>query len=157
MKKNILLITTSLIAVIIFYTSCRKEGSGVAAVSKNNLTNSHNNGQNCMSCHVKNGKGAGEGWFVAAGSIYKPDQITINQNSVIHLYTQANGSGIEVAKIEADAIGNFYTTDAIDFSGGLYPAVESASGGIQYMNQVTRTGACNGCHNSATPGKIFCN
>ncbi|MEN9522499.1 MAG: hypothetical protein RL065_876 [Bacteroidota bacterium] len=157
MKKNILLIGVFIIVGVLFYTSCHKEGTGVTAVSKHNATNSHNNGQNCMTCHVKNGKGAGEGWFVVAGSVYKPDQITLNENPTIHLYTQANGSGTEVAKIEADAFGNFYTTEAIDFAGGLYPAVESASGGMQYMNQVTRTGACNGCHNSASPGKIFCN
>jgi mono/diheme cytochrome c family protein len=157
MKQRFLSLFFLIITGLVFYTSCHKEGTGISAVSKHNLSNSHYNGQNCITCHVKNGKGAGAGWFVVAGSVYKPDQITMNQNPTIHLYTQANGGGKEVATIEADAFGNFYTTEAVDFAGGLYPAVESASGGIQYMNQVTRTGACNGCHATSSPGKIFCN
>jgi cytochrome c553 len=157
MKQNILLLFSFIFCGLITYTSCHKEGAGISAISKHNSTNSHNNGANCNTCHVKNGKGSGAGWFVVSGSVYQPDQITINQNPTIHLFTKPNGAGIEIAKIEGDALGNFYTTNSIDFSGGLYPAIESANGGIQYMNQVTRTGACNGCHGASTTGKLFCN
>jgi hypothetical protein len=157
MKKNILLLFVAIISGLILNTSCHKEGTGVTAISKHSLSNSHYNGANCNTCHVKNGKGSGAGWFVVSGSVYQPDQISINPNPIIHLYSKPNGGGNEVAKLEGDALGNFYTTDAVDFSGGLYPAIESASGGIQYMNQVTRTGACNGCHGAATTGKLFCN
>ena len=159
MQKNkwiaLLFITCS---SLMFYTSCHKEGENVSAISVNGGTKSHNNGTDCMTCHKKSGKGAGAGWFVIAGSVYKPDQITANPNTTIHLYTAQNGGGVEVAKIQVDAYGNFYTTDGLDFGNGLYPAVEGASGAISYMNSFTSTGDCNGCHVSGSQtGRVFGN
>jgi hypothetical protein len=158
MKKNkwiaLLFFST---ACLLIYTSCHKEGENVTKVSAHGSSSSHYNGSDCMTCHKKSGNGAGGGWFVVAGSVYKPDMISNNPNATIHLYSAQNGGGTEVAKIEADAYGNFFTTNSIDFGNGLYPAVESSTGTIHYMNSFTVTGDCNGCHNSSTSqaGRVF--
>lgn len=107
-----------------------------------------------MNCHKSGGQG--EGWFTAAGTMYKADLVTLQPNSTVYLYTGANGSGNLVATLEVDAKGNFYTTNAIDFGGGLYPATKGPSGTMHYMSQVTRTGACNGCHNGSTTDHLYC-
>lgn len=130
--------------------SCTEGGEGNSTqVSKNDGTRSHNNGRNCMDCHVKGGGGAG--WFTAAGSTYKTDAQTSNKNGIIKIYDKPNGGGNMVASIEVDGLGNFYTTKGIDFGSGLYPSFESASGNTMYMAQTTITGACNSCHGISTP------
>ena len=141
-------------ALILSQTSCEKEGSNASNTSKYNDNESHNMGQNCMNCHKSGGQG--EGWFTAAGTMYKADLVTLQPNSTVYLYTGANGTGNLVATLEVDAKGNFYTTNAIDFSGGLYPAAKGPSGTMHYMSQVTRTGACNGCHNGSTTDHLYC-
>ncbi len=101
-------------------------------------------GQNCMNCHVNGGEG--KGWFVAAGTVYKPNLSTTNPNNTIYLYTGPNGTGILKATIEGDAKGNFHTTEDIDFGSGLYPSVKNAANDIQYMSSSITQGACNSCH-----------
>jgi hypothetical protein len=139
-----------LLSFFLLQTACHREGKSVTMNSINNSSASHNNGQNCMNCHKSGGQGGGEGWFVVAGSVFMPDKISLNANGNILLYSGANGSGTLVATIQVDGKGNFYTTDAIDFGNGLYPAIQGATGSLQYMGQVTRTGACNGCHGVST-------
>jgi hypothetical protein len=147
MQKIYLLFSLILSAMLIWSaSSCHKEGSSVTAVSIHNGSKSHNNGSNCMTCHKSKGQGAGAGWYVAAGSVFMLDKVSYNPNATVYLYTGQNATGNLVAKIEADALGNFYTTEPLSFGNGVYPVVESATGTFQYMNQVTRTGACNGCH-----------
>ena len=156
MKKIILSALTLAIAgaLILSQTSCEKEGSSESNISTTNGNRSHNMGQNCMNCH-KNG-GQGEGWFTAAGTMYKPDLMTLQPNTTVYLYSGPNGTGSLVATLNVDAKGNFFTTDAINFSGGLYPATKGPSGSMHYMSQVTRTGACNGCHNGSTTDHLYC-
>ena len=143
-------------ALLLINSSCRREGQTTTAVSINNGSASHNNGQNCMTCHRSGGQASGDGWFVVGGSVFMPDKISYNPNGKILLYPGPNGTGNVVATIEVDGKGNFYTTDAIDFGNGLYPAVIGSNGTIQYMGQVTRTGACNGCHGVSTD-KLWAN
>ena len=151
MKRSTLLTyLTVCVSFSLLLYACRKDGQDVSMVSTISGTASHNNGANCMTCHRSSGKAAGAGWFVAAGSCFMPDKQSINPNAIIYLYTGQNATGDLKAKINVDALGNFYTTEPIDFGNGLYPAIQSASGNVQYMTQVTRTGACNGCHGAST-------
>jgi len=118
--------------------------NGVNVTSTHGETISHNQGQVCQNCH-KNG-GSGKGVFTVAGSVYENDLTTLYPDTTIHLYTQANGQGTLVASIEVDGLGNFYTTESINLSGGLYPAVTSDNG-TNYMS-LTDLGTCNSCHDS---------
>lgn len=156
--KKIIISTLSLLiagALLLSQTSCEKEGgSSSTNVSTTNGNRSHNMGQNCMNCH-RNG-GQGDGWFTAAGTMYKADLINFQPNTTVYLYTGPNASGNLVATLNVDAKGNFFTTNAIDFSSGLYPVAKGPSGTLHYMSQVTRTGACNGCHNGSTTDHIYC-
>ncbi|MFN8321670.1 MAG: hypothetical protein U0T74_03330 [Chitinophagales bacterium] len=127
-----------------FISSCDKDGKSVSNISSYNSTRSHNMGQNCMNCHKQGGEG--EGWFTAAGTVYKPNLSTTNPNNTIYLYTGPNGTGTLKATIEGDAKGNFHTTESIDFGSGLYPCVKNSANDIQYMSSSITQGACNSCH-----------
>jgi hypothetical protein len=133
--------------------SCRKESenTGETNNSSHNSSKSHNMGQNCMNCHKQGG--SGEGWFNIAGSVYDSLKISTYPNATVNLYTGPNGTGSLKYTINADALGNFYTTGSIDFSGGLYPSVQGA-GSTKYMSSVITTGQCNSCH-GVTNDKIW--
>ncbi|MFC2114673.1 DUF2712 domain-containing protein [Bacteroidota bacterium] len=133
-------------------TSC--ENGNEVKISKNNSNESHNMGKNCMSCHIKGSDG--EGWFTVAGTVYDSASTTTNPNGSVKLYTGANGSGSLVATIEVDQHGNFYTTENIDLSAGVYPVVTSENGSMQYMPNAVNTGQCNSCHGVINP-KIYVN
>ncbi len=150
MKLTYLLAAALTLSSAICMLSCRREGRNTVAISQNNDRRSHNNGALCQNCHKKGGDGAGAGWFVVAGSGFLPDLITPNANGRIVLYKGQNGTGQAVATIPVDALGNFYSTESIDFANGLYPAFEGAGGTVKYMGQVTRVGSCNGCHGVTT-------
>jgi len=161
---------TILILATSFFTiqSCKKEDSPTedsgtvtdyeggseqneSKVSTYNSLASHNTGQNCMSCH-KSG-GTGEGWFNVAGSVYDSTQVNAYPNTTVKLYTGPGGTGALKYTIQVDGRGNFYTTNAIDFSAPLYPAVTGGTS-TQYMGGSISTGECMSCHNNTT-GKIW--
>lgn len=100
------------------------------------------NGQNCMNCHYSEGRG--EGWFTLAGSV-----LGNNNQAVVHLYDDIAPDPF--MNIEVDAVGNFYTTDPIDFSNGVNVSIEDDSGVIHYMGDKIYTGQCNLCHGITTP------
>lgn len=110
--------------------------------------NSHNNGKNCMRCHSVGGEGPG--WFTAAGSVYKSDKASRNPNGKIFLYTDPDGKGTLKYTIEVDGKGNFYTTETINFTGGLYPVHQQNNGNKKYMQSPIISGECNSCHNVTT-------
>lgn len=139
---------------VIIFQSCEKEGSDVKNISAKNADNSHNMGQNCMQCHVSGGEG--KGWFQAAGTVYKGDFSEVEPNGVVRLYTGPDGTGELKATIEVDAKGNFFTTNAIDFTSGLYPKITGASGNSMAMGSPVTSGQCNSCH-GVTTNKIFVN
>ncbi len=120
--------------------------------SENEEMESHNLGQNCMNCHTIGG--IGEGIFTIAGSVYQSDLITSYPNLTINLYTEINGGGELIKKINGDGLGNFYSTDSTEFGSGVYPAITNGSS-IKYMPQLTTTGSCNSCHNNTITSKIF--
>jgi cytochrome c553 len=148
MTKKVLTIITMVISTLILFDSCEKEENeenegNETMNSSYNDNESHNMGQNCMNCHIQGGDG--EGWFVVAGTVYDSLKTATFPNSTVKLYSGPNGSGNLVATIEVDGLGNFYTTNSINFGNGLYT---SASGNTttQHMNSSISTGNCNSCH-----------
>ena len=138
------------ISVILIESCKKKEDEGnenETKISSFGDTESHNMGQNCMSCH-KSG-GTGEGWFNVAGTVYDSLKTNTYPNTIIKLYSEPNGAGMLKHTIQVDGKGNFYTTANIDFGSGLYPAVVSNSG-VKYMSSATTTGTCVSCHGVST-------
>lgn len=145
MKINYLII--ALFSFILF-TACEKENENETKISKNNTDESHNLGQNCMSCHVSGG--SGEGWFTVAGSMYDNSQTNPYPNGSVKVTTEPNGLGTTVQTIEIDSKGNFYTTETIDFGSGLYVGVFGTNGEQKFMSSKITNGNCNSCHGNTT-------
>lgn len=121
-------------------------------VSTHESTESHTDdrrGNNCMDCHYT---GNNPYVYQLAGTVYQLDDLTNPYpGATIYFYTGPNGSGTQVGSIEVDTNGNFYSTDTIDFSTGLYPAIVGAQGeGPIYMSNFITHGECNSCHGSNT-------
>jgi len=130
--------------------SCEKN-ENETNVSAHNTSKSHNTGANCMNCHKSGGDG--EGIFQVAGSVYDSLLVSPYANSTIKLYTGPNGTGTLKATVDGDMLGNFFTTNSIDFSTPLYPAVVGTTS-TKYMSTAISTGACYSCH-SVTTGRIW--
>lgn len=147
---------TALFISFILFTliSCEKEGGNETTISSNNSSDSHKNGENCMHCHQSGGDG--EGWFNVAGSVYTMNQQFAAPNGKVKIYSGPDGSGTLMATVEVDALGNFYTTEPVSFSGGVYTSVQSASGTEKFMDSKITSGACNSCHGSSED-KIWVN
>ncbi len=140
---------TGLVALVLLVTSC-----GKITPYRNDDTNStfsedesHEFGENCMNCHYSAGKG--EGWFTLAGSVSGN-----TDNAVIELYNNFGESPVKT--IEVDTKGNFYTTDAIDFTNGYNVAIKNSAGEMTYMGGRIEVGQCNLCH-GATTGSLSIN
>ena len=128
--------------------SCAKEKAGSGSKSSAyNDTSSHNIGTACMSCH--NSGGSNQYWWTVAGTVFKPDSVSLNPDCTVYLFTGANGAGSPVLTLPVDGKGNFYTTSSVGFGTGLYPAVKSSSGETRYMQSSTTNGNCNSCHISS--------
>lgn len=114
-------------------------------VSAHGGASSHNEGQNCMECHQANGPGPGK--FSVAGTVFGADG-TPSADATVELWSAPGGQGELVIHVEADALGNFYTTETLDLSDApAFPFVTSADGvGVNLMPFPTRSGACNVCH-----------
>lgn len=134
------------LSVFIVFQSCEKDDNE-QEISSYNDTESHNMGENCMTCHSS--EGSGEGWFTLAGTIYDSLKISTFPNATVYLYSEPNGLGNIMGTIEVDGLGNFYTTDYIDFGNGLYTSV-SGNTSTKYMSSAINTGQCNGCHGVST-------
>lgn len=149
MKYLFFSIAVFLSAVISFtFQACNHANEGKKTmISKNFENESHNMGQNCMNCHKSGGQG--EGWFNVAGTVYDSAKNNTNPNGRVKLFTGPNGTGSEVATVEVDALGNFYTTQSVSFDGGLYPAVQGKNT-TQYMGSAAPSGQCNSCHGVST-------
>jgi len=145
--KTIVILTFSLL--FITFQSCQKENDGEneTKISAGGTSRSHHAGQNCMDCHSKGG--SGEGWFTVAGTVYDNTKANAYPNTTVNLYTAINGTGTLKYTIMGDAMGNFYTTENIDFGTGLYPSVQG-SAAPKYMATAITTGKCNSCHGVIT-------
>ena len=141
-----------MLSIVMIYTQSCEKGNNDTRVSQHG-GHSHNAGRNCMDCHNPNGEGSG--WFTAAGTVYDSTGTSVNPNATIRLYTQPRGRGILIDSLYGDDSGNFYTTFAISFGSGLFPAVTGSSGRTQYMANSIPQGTCNGCHNNSTTAKLW--
>lgn len=149
----------ALAAMFIVFQACDdddddNEGNcGETNISERFSNDSHNNGQNCFTCH--NASGPGEGCFKVAGSLYDTTGNVPRGNGTIKLTTGFQGTGDVVATIEVDAKGNFHTTNDIDWGlDGLHVQVVSANGNTYNMATRISEGSCNSCHNPGMQGRI---
>ena len=138
--------------LFVFFTfcffSCNKEKAGSGSkTSTYNDNSSHNVGSVCMSCH--NSGGSNTYWWTVAGTVFKPDSISLNPNSTVYLFSGAIGTGNLILTLPVDAKSNFYTSASVSLGTGLYPEVKSSSGEIRYMQSSITNGNCNSCHNSS--------
>lgn len=116
-------------------------------ISKANTKKSHEFGNDCMSCHKKGG--SAKSIFMVSGSVLDEARVKIYKNPVIKLYTERRAQGELVATILGDALGNFYSTEDIDFSIGLYPTLigtEGVAEPVKHMSRPIFSGSCNSCH-----------
>ena len=143
------------ILLLISMQSCSTESEyGSITNSQTGSSASHNMGQNCMNCH-KPGGGEAPVWKVA-GTIYNEAITATNSNAIIKLYSGPDGTGTLKYTLHADAKGNFYTTENVDFTGGLYPSITGATT-TNYMSSSITTGACNSCHDGISRSRIWIN
>lgn len=140
MKKSIKSI--ALVILVLSLLACKKEKSE-SKISYYNGTESHNIGQNCMNCHDQGGEG--EYLFSIAGTVYDSSLVNTYPNATLKLFTGSNGTGELKYTIQVDALGNFYSTELINFDNGLYASIE---GSLQAKNMMTvlNSGQCNSCH-----------
>jgi hypothetical protein len=106
---------------------------------------SHEAGKNCMACHGPNG--LGPGLFTVAGTAVTSGRKP-NPDATILLSTQPNGAGTVVLTLQADAQGNFYSTEPLPLPDmPLFPRVEGAEP-LSFISMPfpTNSGACNMCH-----------
>ena len=144
MKTLKIIFSISIFSSILIFTSCKKNDQATN-ISAAGQTESHNMGKNCMECHKSGGNG--KGTFQVAGTAYESTKTNTYSNVTVKLFTQANGGGTLRATINGDGNGNFFTTETVDFSGGVYPVVYGTSGSGKYMSSSISIGACNSCHN----------
>jgi len=101
-------------------------------------------GANCMECHQANGDGPGR--FSVAGTLLDAATGGPAKSARVQLWTGAFGTGELVVELEADARGNFYTTQAIGIEERLlFPFVVGATT-TRGMPFQTSSAACNKCH-----------
>ena len=148
MKLKILSLFAISILLVSMFQSCEKENDdddkeNETNISSNGDDESHNMGMNCMNCHLKGGDG--KGWFNIAGTVYDSILTNTYPNAIVKLYTGPNASGTLKGSIEVDQLGNFYTTENIDFGNGLYPSVEGQNM-TNFMSSPITKGECNTCH-----------
>lgn len=147
MKFSLVLLV---IPVILFVnTACDDKNTKCTEsnISANFENESHNNGQNCVSCHKSGGEG--KGCFNVCGSVYTSATSSSSlANVTVKFYTQPNGQGTLKYTVKGDAKGNFFTTEDMAVA-GLYPAITGPTG-TKYMGSALTSGSCNSCHGSST-------
>lgn len=142
-KLGVLLSFLALTYIGVVASGCEESEWNEPMVSYYGDDKSHNWGMNCMDCHRRGGPG--ESWFTISGSVSKLGTNEPYPNVTIELWKEV-GVGQPVAIIEVDALGNFYTTEPINWGNGLYPAVVNKNGDRIFMQYKTMIGTCNSCH-----------
>jgi mono/diheme cytochrome c family protein len=134
--------------------------------STSGSTRSHFPNQNCQACHKLDDRtspgGDTPGFFSVAGAVRETDG-TAHPNATVIIYdrlfdTETQQPGNEVMRVEADALGMFYTTKplpevvALDEAGNpsgerYFPAVlDNDTGVVKHMYYGVNSGSCNVCH-----------
>ena len=147
------LFTIIMLVVLSAGASCTRTSSAASnctavRISLPGISQSHNNGSQCASCHIF--QGVGPGCFTLAGSVYTANSIDPYTTGQVRLYTQQNAQGILKGTYYIDAKGNFYTTAKIDWGAGLYASMYDANGNAKHMQGITNDGNCNRCHGEAS-------
>lgn len=154
-RKNILIFLIVLLQLLLGVgcDSSDEDDDNGTKISLHNTNDSHNSGHACLNCHDVSS--SNEYKFRIAGTVYNLTETAVYPNATIYLYTSANAGGSLVATVEVDALGNFYTTQSIDWgNSGLYPVVESSQG-TRFMSTPTSNGNCNGCHTGNSVSRIY--
>lgn len=146
----------------------RDPALNVTLVSKKGTSLSHNVGQQCIHCHQPSGPG--RGLFTIAGTVTDKEG-NVMPGAIVQI-TEKDGLGMGgpgggdvpsmeafgkiYAQVEADDLGNFYSTEPMPFPdpGGV-PSILSVDGkSMASMSYRTLSGACNLCHVAAAGGTI---
>lgn len=147
MKLKLIALFVTLGGLLMTFQSCEKD-ENETKISSYSSSESHNEGQNCMSCHVSGGDG--EGWFSVAGTVYDSNQSNLYPRTTVKLYTGVRGTGTLKATVQVDTRGNFYTTESIDFGSGLYVSAVGTTGNEEHMRGKITSGQCSSCHGVTT-------
>jgi len=151
MRHNAKALLALPLLIMVVLLSCEKENGNETKISTYNSSDSHNTGQNCMNCHTSGGEG--EGVFEVAGTVYDSQKTNTYPNATVRLYSGPDGTGDLIATIQVDQLGNFYSTEGINFGSGLFVSVQGETQ-TRYMPTSLTTGACNSCHGSSV-GRIW--
>jgi hypothetical protein len=141
MKKKTMAALALTFCTIAFQVSCKKEKKNEINISSFTEDESHNFGQNCMTCHVSGGEG--KGWFTLAGSVSGQ-----TPNATVELCTDTSLASSHT--IEVDTKGNFYTTESIDFSQNFTVGIRKNDNSINHMPIGLTSGQCNSCHGNTS-------
>ncbi len=111
---------------------------------------SHNTGQNCMTCHNVSGSEAVRegGWWTVAGSVYSSGS-SPQKNATIELWEKPNKQGKLIKRLVSDDKGNFYTNEILNIGNGVYPVIIVGSSS-KAMSQGFSGGGCSSCHGVTT-------
>lgn len=134
--------------ILLFAWGCKHGRCENGPTSVAGTERSHHVGENCQSCHLPDGDG--KGCWTVAGTIYNPNGTQVATHARVLLFGSPLGQGGEQLSLDDDDLGNVYTSQDVNFSSGLYPAVISAAGDTAFMLEAIRDGACNRCHGNTT-------
>ncbi|MCP4147581.1 MAG: hypothetical protein GY757_07515 [bacterium] len=150
-KTFTIILSILVVGTVLMISACKKSGDSSAVLnSRNGDTASHKEGRDCMECHRSGG--SGKGVFTVAGTVYDSGQSNVNPNGMVSIYSEDNGGGTLLKSVGVDGKGNFYSTEAVDLSNGVFTRVTSSSDVRKDMMSSLTNGACNSCHgNSIDP------
>lgn len=143
MRKTYFVAIILVVAGIIFTWACGKKYSS----SRHGENKSHYQGGRCVTCHTP-GSNA-KNLITVGGTVYDEVRAQPQKKALVKLYTEPKAQGKLIATLQTDEQGNFYSTQRIDFSKGLFPTLLGTPGvkdDIKHMSRRVFTGDCNGCH-----------
>lgn len=147
-KKSLAL--SAAFAFIFVFTNCSHydEINNDPKESRAGDDESHESGNDCMSCHHKASDEASEYWFTVAGTVYT-DNDALAKSGEVQLWSQPDGKGTLIYTLPIDLKGNFYTNKIIDFKGGYFPYVKVNGNDEDMPEKITGNNmnmSCNACH-----------
>jgi len=146
MNKRVIIALVFFSFMTFWLIACSKSKNYIK-ISEHGQGRSHNTGQNCMNCHYQEGPGAG--WYSLAGSVSGN-----YQNHSIRVFDALSQDLL--ATVEVDLLGNFYTTESINFSNGTTVDIVDGQGQvIKAMSTIVTNGQCNLCHNNNFQDEII--
>ncbi len=145
-SKSLWVLGVCVVAAILV-DGCKHGKCQGGGTSTHGSVHSHNEGENCMSCHHPDTEAPC--WEIG-GTAFHPGGVTTLPNATLLLFSGPLGQGTLLDSIDFDGLGNVYTSEAVQFGIGIFPAVLTPAGDTAFMNQSIRDGACNRCHGVTT-------